>query len=118
MFEKVSLAVSKPRISKASRLQQKVQTHLKVSFSDNSDLEDSVETGLIEKSKSWDPTSGNQTRKSLGLKTDAEAAPGSGPGYSGLSIRNQRAKKLASGHCEELSLKIMRTFPVEKLTTR
>lgn len=44
------------------------------------------------------------------------AAPGNVPGHSGLSGRSLRAKKVASGYCEEIDPEIVRTIPEEELT--
>lgn len=91
-----------------------------VNFSDDSDLEDPVETRLLEGPKRRGVASRGrgrgQTRKGSSLKTDTVAAPGSAPGHSGLSGRSRRAKKVASRHCEELGPEIMRTIPEELLT--
>nr|XP_010962662.1 separin isoform X1 [Camelus bactrianus]XP_045379496.1 separin isoform X1 [Camelus bactrianus] len=119
VFEEVSLTKSKPEVPKAPRVQQRVQTRLKVNFSDDSDLEDpvSVEAWLAEGPKRRGTASRGRgrARKGPSVKTSAVAAPGSAPGHPGLSGRSLRAKKVASGHCEELGPEMMRTIPEEEL---
>ncbi|XP_027981248.1 separin [Eumetopias jubatus] len=120
VFEEVLSAKSKPEVPKAPRVQQRVQTRLKVNFSDDSDLEDpvSVEARLAEEPKRRGTASRGRgrARKGLGLKTASVAAPDSGPGRPGLSGRSRRTKKVTSGHCEELGSEIMRTIPEEEMT--
>ncbi|KAM7114144.1 separin isoform 1-T2 [Molossus nigricans] len=119
VFEEVVPTKSKPEVPKAPKVQQRVQTRLKVNFSDDSDLEDPVEARLAEEPKRRGTASRGrgrgQARKGSSLKTDV-AAVGSAPGQSGLSVRSRRAKKVASGYCEELGPEIMRTIPEEELT--
>ncbi|XP_070475691.1 separin [Equus przewalskii] len=120
VFEEVFPTQSKPEVPKAPRVQQRVQTRLKVNFSDDSDLEDfvSVEGRLAEGPKRRGTASRGRgrARKGPSSKTDAVAAPGSAPGHPGLSGRSRRTKTVASGHCEELGPEIMRTIPEEELT--
>ncbi|XP_011374123.1 separin isoform X2 [Pteropus vampyrus] len=120
VFEDASPTQNKPEIPKAPRVQQRVQTRLKVNFSDDSDLEDPVEARLSEGPKRRGIASRGrgrgQTRKGPSLKTDTVAVPGSALGPSGLSGRSRRAKKVVSRHCEELGPEIMRTIPEESLT--
>ncbi|KAM9072324.1 separin [Megaptera novaeangliae] len=128
VFEEVFLTKSKPEVPKAPRVQQRVQTRLKVNFSDDSDLEDpvSVEARLAEgpkgrgtASRGWGRGRGRgRARKGPSVKTNAVAAPGSAPGHPGLSGRSRRVKKLASGHCEELGPEMMRTILEEELTDK
>ncbi|PNI32955.1 ESPL1 isoform 5 [Pan troglodytes] len=131
LFLLESCTESKPEVPQAPRVQQRVQTRLKVNFSDDSDLEDpvSAEAWLAEEPKrrgtaSWGR---GRARKGLSLKTDAVVAPGSAPGNPGLNGRSRRAKKVASRHCEERrpqrasdqarpGPEIMRTIPEEELT--
>lgn len=91
-----------------------------VSFSDDSDLEDpvSVEAQLAEEPKRRGTASRGRgrARKGSGLKTVSVAAPDSAPGRPGLGGRSRRAKKVTSGHCEELGSEIMRTIPEEEMT--
>ncbi|KAB0396854.1 hypothetical protein E2I00_016274, partial [Balaenoptera physalus] len=126
VFEEVFLTKSKPEVPKAPRVQQRVQTRLKVNFSDDSDLEDpvSVEAWLAEgpkgrgtASRGWGRGRG-RARKGPSVKINAVAAPGSAPGHPGLSGRSRRVKKLASGHCEELGPEMMRTILEEELTDK
>ncbi|KAL2776358.1 separin [Daubentonia madagascariensis] len=128
VFEEVHPAKTKPEVPQAPRVQQRVQTRLKVSFSDDSDLEDpvSAEARLAEEPKRKGTASRGRgrARKGLSLKTDAVVAPGP-PGLSG---RSRRTKKVASRHCEEQGSQralsgqarrgpeIMRTVPEEELT--
>uniref|UniRef100_A0A2K6V525 separase n=1 Tax=Saimiri boliviensis boliviensis TaxID=39432 RepID=A0A2K6V525_SAIBB len=132
VFEEVCPTKSKPEVPQAPRVQQRVQTRLKVNFSDDSDLEDpvSAEVWLAEEPKRRGTASRGRgrARKGLSLKTDVVVAPGSAPGNPGLSGRSRRAKKVASRHCEEQcpqralcdqarpGLEIMRTIPEEELT--
>ncbi|XP_064447260.1 separin isoform X2 [Mirounga angustirostris] len=120
VFEEVLSTKSKPEVPKAPRVQQRVQTRLKVNFSDDSDLEDpvSAEARLAEEPKRRGTASRGRgrARKGLGLKTASVAAPDSGPGRPGLGGRSRRAKKVTSGHCEELGSEIMRTIPEEEMT--
>ncbi|XP_028342467.1 separin [Physeter macrocephalus] len=126
VFEEVFLTKSKPEVPKAPRVQQRVQTRLKVNFSDDSDLEDPVPVGarLAEGPKGRDTASRGRgrgrgrARKGPSVKTNAVAAPGSVPGHPGLSGRSRRVKKLASGHCEELGPEMMRTILEEELTDK
>uniref|UniRef100_A0A8D1FNF6 separase n=1 Tax=Sus scrofa TaxID=9823 RepID=A0A8D1FNF6_PIG len=119
VFEEVLLTKSKPEVPKAPRVQQRVQTRLKVNFSDDSDLEDpvAVEAQCAEgpKKRSTASRGRGRARKVLSVKTHAEAAPASGPEHPILSGRSRRAKKVASGHCEELGPEMMRTIPEEEL---
>lgn len=82
-----------------------------VNFSDDSDLEDPVEAQLAEGPKRRGTASrgqdSGQARKGRSLKTGVVAASGG---------RSRRAKKVASGYCEELGPEIMRTIPEEELT--
>lgn len=91
-----------------------------MNFSDDSDLEDpfSVEAQLAEELKRRGTASQGRGRARNGpsLKTVTTAAPGSVPKHPGLGGRTRRAKKVASGHCEELGPEIMRTIPEEELT--
>ncbi|XP_057558622.1 separin isoform X2 [Hippopotamus amphibius kiboko] len=120
VFEEVFLTKSKPEVPKAPRVPQRVQTRLKVNFSDDSDLEDpvSVEAPLAEGPKRRGTASRGRgrARKGPSVKTNVAATPGSAPGHTGLSGRSQRVRKLASGHCEELGPEMMRTVPEEELT--
>uniref|UniRef100_A0A2K5QEB6 separase n=1 Tax=Cebus imitator TaxID=2715852 RepID=A0A2K5QEB6_CEBIM len=132
VFEEVCPTKSKPEVPQAPRVQQRVQTRLKVNFSDDSDLEDPVssEVWLAEEPKRRGTASRGRgrARKGLSLKTDMVVAPGSAPGNPGLSGRSRRAKKVASRHCEEqcpqralcdqarAGPEIMRTIPEEELT--
>ncbi|KFO21270.1 separin [Fukomys damarensis] len=128
VFEEVYPMKSKPEVPQAPRVRQRVQTRLKVNFSDDSDLEDPVSTEvlLVEEPKRRGTASRGRGRpsKGLSLKTDAVAAPGSGP----VSGRSRRTKKVASRHYEEqgsqtalcgqakLGPEIMRTISEEELT--
>ncbi|KAF6118547.1 extra spindle pole bodies like 1, separase [Phyllostomus discolor] len=120
VFEEGSPTKSKPEVPKAPKVQQRVQTRLKVNFSDDSDLEDPVEAQLAEGPKRRGTASrgqdSGQARKGRSLKTGVLAASGGGPERSGPSGRSRRAKKVASGYCEELGPEIMRTIPEEELT--
>ncbi|XP_058414104.1 separin isoform X1 [Diceros bicornis minor] len=122
VFEEVCPTQSKPEVPKAPRVQQRIQTRLKVNFSDDSDLEDpvSLEAWLAEgpqrRSTASRGRGRGRARKGPSSKTDAVAVPGSAPGHPGLGGRSRRAKKVASGHCEELGPEIMRTIPEEELT--
>uniref|UniRef100_A0A8C0RT85 separase n=1 Tax=Canis lupus familiaris TaxID=9615 RepID=A0A8C0RT85_CANLF len=120
VFEEVLSTKSKPEVPKAPRVQQRVQTRLKVNFSDDSDLEDrvSVEAQLAEGPKRRGTASQGRgrARKGSGLKTVSVAAPASAPRRPGLSGRSQRAKKVTPGHREELGPEIMRTIPAEEMT--
>ncbi|XP_016056830.1 PREDICTED: separin isoform X2 [Miniopterus natalensis] len=119
VFEEVSPTKSKSEVPKAPKVQQRVQTRLKVNFSDDSDLEDPAEARLAEEPKRRGAASRGrgwgQARKGPSMKTNV-AAPGSAPGHSGCSGRTRRAKKVTSGYCEELGPEIMRTIPEEELT--
>lgn len=90
-----------------------------MNFSDDSDLEDpvTVEAQCAEgpKKRSTASRGRGRARKVLSVKTRAEAAPASGPEHPILSGRSRRAKKVASGHCEELGPEMMRTIPEEEL---
>ncbi|XP_049481535.1 separin [Panthera uncia] len=122
VFEEVLPTKSKPEVPKAPRVQQRVQTRLKVNFSDDSDLEDpvSIEAQPAEGPKRRGTASRGrgrgQARKNPSLKTVAVAASSSAPGLPGLGGRSRRAKKVTSGHCEELGSEIMRTIPEEEMT--
>ncbi|XP_039110998.1 separin [Hyaena hyaena] len=120
VFEEVLPTKSKPEVPKAPRVQQRVQTRLKVNFSDDSDLEDpvSVEARLAEAPKRRGTASRGRgrARKDPSLKTVAVAASSSAPGYPGLGGRSRRAKKVTSGYCEELGSEVMRTIPEEEMT--
>ena len=93
-----------------------------VNFSDDSDLEDpvSIEAQPAEGPKRRGTASRGrgrgQARKNPTLKTVAVAASSSAPGLPGLGGRSRRAKKVTSGHCEELGSEIMRTIPEEEMT--
>ncbi|XP_037370735.1 separin isoform X2 [Talpa occidentalis] len=119
VFEELP-AKSKPEVPKAPRVQQRVQTRLKVSFSDDSDLEDPVsgEVQLAEGPKRRGTAARGrgrgQARKDPSLKTDRAAAPEIAPGNPGPGGRGRRAKKVPSGHRE--MLEIMRSIPEEELT--
>lgn len=117
VFEEVFLTKTKPEVPKAPRVQRRVQTRLKVNFSDDSDLEDpvSVEAQLAEGSKRQGSASRGRgrARKGPSVKTNSVATSGSAPGLSG---RSRRVKKVASGRCEELGPEMMRTIPEEELT--
>ncbi|KAM6153481.1 separin [Erethizon dorsatum] len=128
VFEEVCPTKNKPEVPQAPRVHQRVQTRLKVNFSDDSDLEDpvSAEVPLVEEPKRRGTASRGRgrARKSPSLETGAVAAPGSAP----VSGRSRRTKKVASRHCEEqgpqtahcgqakLGPEIMRTIPEEELT--
>ncbi|EHB09078.1 Separin [Heterocephalus glaber] len=128
VFEEVCPMKSKPEVPQAPRVHQRVQTRLKVNFSDDSDLEDPVSTEvlLMEEPKRRGTASRGRgrPRKGLNLKTDAVPTPGSAP----VSGRSRRTKKVASRHCEKqgpqtalcdqakLGPEIMRTIPEEELT--
>ncbi|XP_051045973.1 separin [Phodopus roborovskii] len=137
IFEEVHSTKSKPEVPLAPRVHRRVQTRLKVNFSDDSDLEDlvSTEAQLVEEPKRRG-TAGRgrgrgrgrgQTRKGPNLKTDAVAAGDSDPAHTSFSGRGRRAKKVTSRHCEEegpktalcvcasLGPEIMRTIPEEEL---
>ncbi|XP_029811477.1 separin [Suricata suricatta] len=122
VFEEVLPTKSKPEVPKAPRVQQRVQTRLKVNFSDDSDLEDpvSTEARLAEAPKRRGTASRGRgrgrARKDPSLKTVAVAASSSAPGHPGLGGRSRRVKKVTSGHCEELGSEIMRTIPEEEMT--
>nr|XP_031538710.1 separin [Vicugna pacos] len=100
-------------------LESGLKASVMVNFSDDSDLEDpvSVEAWLAEGPKRRGTASRGRgrARKGPSVKTSAVAAPGSAPGHPGLSGRSLRAKKVASGHCEELGPEMMRTIPEEEL---
>ncbi|XP_066114711.1 separin isoform X1 [Saccopteryx bilineata] len=102
VFEEVSPTKCKSEVPKAPKVPQRVQTRLKVNFSDDSDLEDPLEAQLAEEPKRRGTASRGrgcgQARKGQSLKTDVVAAPGSALGYSGLSGRSRRVKKVASGY--------------------
>ncbi|XP_003405097.2 separin isoform X2 [Loxodonta africana] len=122
VFEEVFPMKSKPEVPKAPRVRQKVQTRLKVNFSDDSDLEDSVsaEAQLTEEPKRCGSASRGRgrTRKGSSSKANAVVVPGSVPGHPGPSGRSRSAKKVVSGHCEERAQRapeIMRTIPEEEL---
>ncbi|XP_076966940.1 separin isoform X2 [Tamandua tetradactyla] len=123
VFEEIVPTKSKPEVPKAPRVQQRVQTRLKVNFSDDSDLEDSVsaEAQLVQEPKKRGAASRGRARKGPSLKIDGAAAPG-------LSGRSRRIKKVVSGlreeqgsqkaHCSHARLgpEVMRTIPEEELT--
>ncbi|KAM8801446.1 separin isoform 2-T3 [Rhynchonycteris naso] len=103
VFEEVSPTKCKAEVPKAPKVQQRVQTRLKVNFSDDSDLEDPLEPRRLAEGPKRQGTASRgrgfgQARKGQSLKTDVVAAPRSAPGYSGLSGRSQRVKKVASGY--------------------
>lgn len=85
------------------RVKQKVQTHLKLNFSSDSDLKDLVEAWFAEGLKKMGhcflglSLSPGYVRPKL--KSDAMAIPGCAPGNSGFSGRSQRGKIMVSGHC-------------------
>ncbi|XP_004637936.1 separin [Octodon degus] len=126
VFEEVCPTKNKPKVPQAPRVHQRVQTRLKVNFSDDSDLEDSVsvEVPLVEEPKRRGTGSRGRgrARKSPSLETGADA-PGSAP-----VSRSHRTKKVATRHREEQGLQtaccdkarlgpeIMRTIPEEELT--
>ncbi|XP_008047679.1 separin [Carlito syrichta] len=130
VFEEVYSTKNKPEVPQAPRVQRRVQTRLKVNFSDDSDLEDpvSAKAQLAKEPKRRGTAGRGRARKGLNLKTDAVVAPGSTPGHPSLSGRSQQAKKVASRHCEEqgpqdtlcdqarLGPEVMRTIPEEELT--
>ncbi|ELV10467.1 Separin [Tupaia chinensis] len=131
VFEEVFLTKSKPEVPQAPRVQRRVQTRLKVNFSDDSDLEDpvSAEARLAEEPKRRGTVcrgrGRGRSRKGPSLKPSAVAAPDSAPGRPRLSVRSRKAKKVSSGHSEEqeilcgqarLGPEIMRTIPEEELT--
>ncbi|KAI5760715.1 ESPL1 [Gulo gulo luscus] len=120
VFEEVLPTKPEAEVPKAPRVQQRIQTRLKVNFSDDSDLEDpvSVEARLAEESKRRGTASRGRgrARKGSGSKTVSVAAPDSGSRRPGFSGRSRRAKKVTSGHCEELGSEIMRTIPEEEIT--
>lgn len=123
IFEDIHPTKSKLEVPLAPRVHRRAQTRLKVSFSDDSDLEDlvSAETQLVEQPKRRGTASRTrgQTRKGPSLKTDAVVAIGSTPGHSSLSGRTRRTRKVASRHCEgvgaSLGPEIMRSIPEEEL---
>ncbi|XP_004711395.1 separin [Echinops telfairi] len=123
VFEEAFLEKSKPEVPKAPRVQQRIQTRLKVTFSDDSDLEDPVSTGarLTEEPKRRGSASRGrarargQTRQSSSSKTTAMLAPASAPGPPGRSGRTRRAKKVASAHCEVTGPETLRAIPEEEL---
>ncbi|XP_058164126.1 separin isoform X2 [Dasypus novemcinctus] len=126
VFEEVFPTKNKPEVPKAPRVQRRVQTRLKVNFSDDSDLEDpaSAEARLAEEPKGRGTASRGRAKKNPSLKMDATVAPGSAPGLPSSTGRSRRAKKVGSGPCEEkaqcgqarLAPEIMRTIPEEELT--
>lgn len=91
-----------------------------MNFSDDSDLEDpvSVEAWLAEESKKRGTASRGRgrARKGSGSKTVSVAAPDSGSRRPGVSGQSRRAKRVTSGHFEELDSEIMRTIPEEEMT--
>ncbi|XP_053413203.1 separin isoform X1 [Nycticebus coucang] len=128
VFEEVYPTKTKPEVPRAPRVRKRIQTRLKVNFSDDSDLDDPVSAEappLAEETKRKGTVSRGrgQARKGLSLKTDAVVT--SGP--PGLSGRTRRTKKVASKHCEDqrpqrappvlarLGPEIMRTIPEEEL---
>ncbi|XP_048219440.1 separin isoform X2 [Perognathus longimembris pacificus] len=125
VFEEVCTTKSKPEVPQAPKVRQRVQTRLKVTFSDDSDLEDlvSAEAQLLEKPKRQSTASRGRgkARKAENLKIDTVVAPSSTPEPASLSGRSRRAKKVAPRHCEAqgqvgLGPEIMRTIPEEELT--
>ncbi|KAM4881245.1 separin [Thomomys bottae] len=125
VFEEVYTEKCKPEVPQAPKVHQRVQTRLKVNFSDDSDLEDLVssETQLSEEPKRQSTASRGRgkARKTRNLKIDSVVALSSTPEHVSLSGRSRRAKKVASRHCEEqgqvgLGPEIMRTIPEEELT--
>ncbi|XP_047405825.1 separin isoform X1 [Sciurus carolinensis] len=130
VFEEVYPTKKKPEVPQAPRVHHRVQTRLKVNFSDDSDLEDpvSTEARLVEEPKRRGTASRGRgrARKGPSLKTDAVVAPDSAPGHPGLNSRSLRAKKVASRR-EEQDLhmacygqarqgpEVMRTIPEEEL---
>ncbi|XP_007947715.1 separin [Orycteropus afer afer] len=122
VFEEVLPVKSKPEVPKAPRVQHRVQTRLKVNFSDDSDLEDpiSAETQLTEEPKRRGSAcrgrGRGRTRKGSSSKTNVAVTANSAPGHPGLSGRSWRAKKVVSEHCEERGPEIMRTIPEEEVT--
>lgn len=123
VFEEVHPTKNKPKVPQAPRVHQRVQTRLKVNFSDDSDLEDpvSIEVTLEEPKRRGTGSRGrgrgqSRTKKGPSLETSADA-PGSVP-----VSRSHRTKKVASRHQEEegpqarLGPEIMRTIPEEELT--
>ncbi|XP_075407729.1 separin isoform X2 [Tenrec ecaudatus] len=125
VFEEAFFTESKPEVPKAPRVQQRIQTRLKVNFSDDSDLEDPVSTGaqLTEEPKRRGSASRGrgrgraqgQTRQGSSSKTTVELAPASAPGPPGRSGRTRRAKKVASAHCEVTGPETLRAIPEEEL---
>ncbi|XP_045409836.1 separin [Lemur catta] len=131
VFEEIYPTKPKPEVPQAPKVQQRVQTRLKVNFSDDSDLEDpvSAEAQLVEEPKRKGTASRGRggARKGLSSKTNAKTDAVVAPGPPGLSGRSRRAKKVASRHCEEqgpqravsgqarLGPEIMRTVPEEEL---
>ncbi|XP_027805493.1 separin [Marmota flaviventris] len=130
VFEEVC-PTKKPEVPQAPRVHHRVQTRLKVNFSDDSDLEDpvSTEARLVEEPKRRGTASRGRgrARKGPSLKTDAVVASNSVPGNPGLNSRSRRAKKTASRHCEEQDpqmalydqarqgTEVMRAIPEEEL---
>nr|APD32921.1 Espl1 [Castor fiber] len=125
VFEDVCPTKSKPAVPQAPRVRQRIQTRLKVNFSDDSDLEDSVsfEPPLVEEPRRRGTASRGRgkARNGPSLKTDTVAALDNAPGHPSLSGRSRRAKKVVLRHCEEqgqprLGPEIMRTIPEENFT--
>ncbi|XP_023423374.1 separin isoform X2 [Cavia porcellus] len=134
VFEDDCPTKNKPEVPQAPRVHQRVQTRLKVNFSDDSDLEDpvSAEIPLVEEPKRRGTASSGRgrgrgrARKSPSLAIGTVAAPGNTP----MSGKNRRTKKVASRLCEEqgpqtapcgqnkLGPELMRTIPEEKLTDK
>ncbi|XP_069897998.1 separin [Dipodomys merriami] len=121
VFEEVYTTKSKPEVPQAPKVHQRVQTRLKVNFSDDSDLEDpvSAEAQLLEEPKRQSTASRGRGRARK--KIDKVVVPSSTPERASLSGRSRRAKKVASRHCEEqgqvgLGPEIMRTIPEEEFT--
>lgn len=120
VFEEIYPPESKPEVPQAPRVQRRVQTRLKVNFSDDSDLEDpvSAEAQLAEEPKRRGTSSRGrgrgrgQARKGPSSKTNALLAPDSAPVLSG---RTRRAKKVALRPHEEQGPEVMRTIPEEEL---
>ncbi|XP_040845089.1 separin [Ochotona curzoniae] len=124
VFEEVHSMKGSSEVPQAPRVRQRALTRLKVNFSDDSDLEDSVPTKalLAEEPKKRGASSRgrgrgrgqsqSRTQKDPSWKTDPLHALSSAPGMKG---RTRRAKKVASRPCEELEPEAMRTVPEEDL---
>ncbi|XP_051016383.1 separin [Acomys russatus] len=130
IFEEAHPTKSKADVPLAPRVHRRAQTRLKVTFSDDSDLEDLVpaEPQLVEepKKRGAAPRGRGQTKRGPRLKTDAAVAPGHSS-LSGVSGRSRRATKVASKPCKgerpktsvctraSAGPEIMRTIPEESL---